>query len=95
MPVRFYGSVEDRYKRLERTGRRCDANSRRCVNNAVEEYDLIKADGDGNPVPGEKIVQRKSCGRHRAQFLQSAFWVLVNERRIGLAEQAGDDRSIA
>jgi hypothetical protein len=87
MPNRFKGSVQDRLDRLDRIGRRCDANDRRCVNPAVDVYELVRADGFGMPIQGERIQTKQACGRHRLQFLENGCWAVANRHTYELSER--------
>lgn len=86
MPSYWTGTLDDRLSRLDKVGRRCDANSRNCPNPAVEEYDLWEADGFGNKKPDAKLIQRKSCGRHRSQFVRSGLYIVSGTRKLGSAD---------
>lgn len=80
--VRFKGTREERFTHLDRIGRRCDGNSRQCTHPAVDEFDLLPADGHGNPIPGASTVVKKSCAPHRVQFLATGRWVPVEARDV-------------
>lgn len=82
MPTQWDGTFEDRFARLERAGRRCDANSRNCTRSAVEEYTLLPADGHFNALPDAERVTKKCCGYHRPQFLTNGVWVCVANRQL-------------
>lgn len=82
MPSRWIGSVDDRLARLEHVGRRCDGNTRRCPTPAVDEFELWPADGQGNKLPDGKRVKKKSCGRHRIQFIENGQWVVTAMREL-------------
>lgn len=84
---RFQGSRDDRLEHFERIGKRCDANTRTCVNKAIEEYDLQRTNGFGSVVDTE-VVKRKCCGRHRAQFLANPLWHHLKTRRISADRSA-------
>jgi hypothetical protein len=71
----------DRLAHLDRQQARCDANSRSCVNRAVDQYDVYRLDGKGRLVSRE-IEHRQSCGYHRVQFLQSAMYQVVARRPV-------------
>lgn len=86
MPNHWEGTIEQRFERLERYGRRCDANSRHCTRGAVDEYDMLPADGDFHPLPGAEIVVKKSCAYHRVQFLQNGRWVVQAKRDLARRE---------
>ena len=81
MPTKWQGTIEERLERLDKSGRRCDANSRHCTRAAVNEYDLLPADGFGNPTGAEKVT-KKCCSYHPKQFIDSGFWVVVEKRRL-------------
>lgn len=78
--IRWNGTVEERYHRLELDGRRCDANSRRCVHPAVETYTLLPAK-EWEPIPGAQPVIKKACSRHRLQFLGNSSYKLIEVDR--------------
>jgi hypothetical protein len=82
MPLKWTGTVQDRLDRMEKSGRRCDANSRHCTRAAVEEYELIPADGQGNPKPDAERVKKKCCSYHRSQFLNSGMWIVKANRQL-------------
>ncbi len=68
--------------RLEQAGRRCDGNSRHCTRPAVESYKLLRLTPDGEPVEPETVVHKKSCGYHRAQFLENALYRTLTNRQL-------------
>lgn len=90
-PPRFYGTLQDRLEHLDRIKRRCDGNNQHCVNTAVDEYDVLLADGFGVPLPDAEKEIRRSCGKHRAQFLASGRFKVTQKRYIG---NGGPDRAV-
>lgn len=82
MQLRWNGTAEERYHRLELDGRRCDANSRRCVHPAVVIFTLLPAK-DWEPIEGAEAVTKQSCARHRMQFNRNANYkvIAVNTNR--------------
>lgn len=82
MPNVWEGTIEDRLERLSQAGRRCDANSRHCTRAAVDQYDLLPADGTFTPIPGAEPVRKKSCGYHRQQFLANGQWVVLGKHDL-------------
>ncbi len=68
--------------RLEQAGRRCDGNSRHCTRPAVEVYELLRLTPEGLPVEPEEVVRKKSCGYHRAQFLENALYQIRSNREL-------------
>lgn len=82
-PPRFLGTMEDRLEHLDRINRRCDGNNRYCVNSAVDEYDILRTNGFGEPLPDAEKEIRRSCGKHRAQFLASGRFKVTEKRYIG------------
>jgi hypothetical protein len=70
MQLRWNGTVEERYHRLELDGKRCDANSRRCTHPAIEIYTLLPAK-EWEPIPGAAPIQKQACSRHRQQFINN------------------------
>ena len=94
MPTQWSGTFEDRFKRLDENERRCDGLNRHCTRNAVEEYDLLPADGNFVPLPDAQMVKKKSCGYHRREFLQNGRWSVLATRDLpGRFPQSGDQRS--
>lgn len=81
MPTRWSGTAEERMARLENAGRRCDGNSRHCTRSAVEVYEVTRLKSDGTPESGD-VESKKSCGYHRAQFLESAFYKVLSNREL-------------
>lgn len=82
MPNVWEGTIEDRLVRLSKANRRCDANSQHCTRAAVDEYDLLPADGNFIAVPGAEPERKKSCAYHRPQFLRNGRWVLLGKRDL-------------
>lgn len=82
MATKLMGTRQDRYERLDRIGRRCDGNNRSCLNNAVDEYVIRLADGFGKPLLDTEPEIRRSCGRHRAQFLASGRLVVLSRKQL-------------
>lgn len=80
--ARWSGTVEERYAHLDKRDRRCDGNSRHCPRNAVEEYTLYPADGHGNRLPDAEPIKKKSCGYHRAQFLENGMYSVSANRQL-------------
>ncbi len=64
MATTFTGGSDARIQRLEARGRRCIALNGRCVNAAVDLFDVIPM-LHGLPHWGAPIETRKTCGRHR------------------------------
>lgn len=86
MPNAWKGSVEERLALMERSGRRCDGNSRHCTRSAVNKYTLLPADGKFNALPDAEPVVKKSCGYHRDQFISNGLWVVVADREMRKAD---------
>lgn len=82
MPHNFGGNIQERYAKLDKLGRRCDANGRRCAGAAVERFLLIATDGHGQVKPEAKPEVRQCCSRHRAQFLLNGAWKLIKRESI-------------
>lgn len=92
MPSHWTGTVEDRWARLEKFGRRCDGNDRRCVHGAIETYTLAPS-RDWVPIPGAEPVTKMACTRHRMQFCNNSnYTVLSVERSPRLHEQRADQQ---
>lgn len=72
---------ERRLAYLDRQNARCDANSRSCVNRAVDIFHVYRTDGHGNRVSDE-VENKQSCGYHRVQFDQSAMYEVVGRSRV-------------
>jgi hypothetical protein len=82
MPNHWDGTIEERYARLEHYGRRCDGNSRHCTRGAVDEYDILPADGNFVPLPDAEKIVKKSCAYHRVQFLQNGRYKVLATRDL-------------
>lgn len=95
MPGFWTGTQEDRLKRLDSSGRRCDGNTRNCPRPAVEEYDLWEADGFGKKVPDSNLVTKKSCSYHRKQFIETGRYVVAANREIAKKDPAAGRRHAA
>lgn len=78
MTAEYSGTRQERFARLDKIGRRCDANSRNCVNSATLSITLIKADGDGEPLPGEQQQTRLACSWHRKFFTDNGLYHIVS-----------------
>lgn len=88
---RYQGTLEQRFANFDRRGIRCDANNRNCVNPAIIEYTLLRADGTGNPLPDALPETKRSCARHRLVYAQSGSFKVLDERDLPRAprSQAG------
>lgn len=82
MGLEFPGTVSQRYAYLDRRGRRCDGNNRRCLHMAVEILVVIRADGFGEQLPDAEPEEKQVCSRHRPQFNNSGFWIFLGDRRM-------------
>lgn len=77
-----YAHTDSRYAQLDQEGRRCDGNSRRCTQRAIEQHLVRRRSLDSDEIVGEPET-RQSCGRHRQQFTNSAFWLHITTSRMG------------
>jgi hypothetical protein len=73
-----------RYRALDRDGRRCDANSRRCLQGATRALVVVELD----TVTGEPHAERgqprevKVCSQHAPIYLGSSRYRVESEQRI-------------
>jgi hypothetical protein len=79
---RYSGTRADRLANFDRRGIRCDANGRMCVNPAVVEFTLLRADGDGNPLPDAQPSAKKACTRHKLMFERSGNYCVLEQRDL-------------
>jgi hypothetical protein len=76
----FRNGVEGRLAHLDKIDRRCDANSRHCVNKAVVEVDLFALNADGVRI-GEQ-QKKKICAKHLHRYFDSSGWEVIAERDL-------------
>jgi len=88
MPTNWIGTVSERYARLDFRHRRCDGNNRQCVKAASASFDLRPAT-DGVAIADAEPVRRQSCSRHVQQFVNSANFVVMGQRRLSNERPAG------
>lgn len=69
------GTLQDRYEKLDRTGRRCFGSDRRCERNAMFIVTVQPCDPETGELHGEP-EKRRACPRHRK--------FLGNDDRSGL-----------
>ncbi len=69
-----------RAERLERLGRRCDANGRTCIHNAAtRRITVLNLDPrTGEPVDGAEPFDVLSCSRHTKNWTRSAAYKVIN-----------------
>lgn len=77
-----YKHTDSRYAKMDREGRRCDGNNRRCTQRAVEQHLVRRRDPDNGRVTGEPAT-KQTCARHRQQFVNSALWLHITTSRMG------------
>lgn len=90
MPNKWDGTIEDRLAKLENSGRRCDAQDRHCTRSAVNEYTVIRCDGDFNPLPDAGPEKKKCCSWHRKVFTDNGLWKVVGDRELVKADPYSD-----
>jgi hypothetical protein len=83
MPTTWNGSKEDRLKRLDERGRRCDGAARTCPQTAVMAYELMPVNpADGTDRPGTEPVVQQACGKHRRAVSERATFRVLSRREL-------------
>lgn len=76
----FPGGVERRHEYLNEIGRHCDANSGRCVDKAVVEWDGFSLGPNGDHLEPQQA--RKVCAKHKKLYFQSSGWEVTAYRDL-------------
>jgi hypothetical protein len=96
MPTSYSGTTEDRLRRLDERGQRCDGNNRRCTQTAVVVFYLLHLDmATGEPVEGAEPIDEQACSKHRRAIGERAAWAVLDDQEIPSKGSRPKDRAAA
>ncbi len=93
MPSHFTGTKEDRFRRLESRGQRCDGAARNCTQTAVELYLVVPVDpATSEPKADAEPVERRACSKHRRSIADTEWWRVVSHKPIPKRDVPREER---
>lgn len=74
--------IENRLRKLDRLGKRCDANGRKCLDTATVQYTVYLLDPATKERKSDETDTRCACSRHKPLYTRSALYEIVGTRSL-------------
>jgi hypothetical protein len=96
MATTWTGTKEDRLRRIEQHGLRCDGAGRHCPHTAVRAWELMPVNpADGSDRPGASVVVQQACSKHRRAISERATYRVVSTRELPRRQVTDSERRAA